>query len=214
MGILVNEIFFSIQGESTFAGRPCVFVRLTGCNLTCSYCDTEYARTEGTWMSIDEICKQVCAFGFPIVEITGGEPLLQSETPLLVEHLLAENFTVLMETNGSMDISAVDRACIKIVDIKCPASGEAQNMDMENIYRMDAKDEFKFVISDRSDYDYAKEIIETIRKTVSGSPVLFSPVPGRLTPAVLSSWILSDRLDVRLQMQLHKIIWPETTRGV
>lgn len=214
MGILVNEIFFSIQGESTFAGRPCVFVRLTGCNLTCSYCDTEYARSEGTWMSIDEICKQVCAFGFPIVELTGGEPLLQNETPLLVEHLLAENFTVLMETNGSMDISAVDRACIKIVDIKCPASDEAGKMDMENIYRMDAKDEFKFVISDRSDYEYAKEITETIRKTVSGSPVLFSPVPGRLAPAALSAWILSDRLDVRLQMQLHKIIWPDTLRGV
>jgi 7-carboxy-7-deazaguanine synthase len=214
MGLLVNEIFFSIQGESTAAGRPCVFVRLTGCNLACRYCDTEYARAEGTWMEIVDICSRVAAFGFPVVEITGGEPLLQDDMPLLAKKLLSKKFTVLVETNGSRDIRVLEQDCIKIVDIKCPSSGEADQMDMENIYRIDEKDELKFVISDRADYDYAKQIFQKARHASPKSPVLFSPVAGRLTPSELSSWILSDRLDVRLQVQLHKIIWPDRDRGV
>lgn len=214
MGLLVNEIFFSIQGESTWAGRPCVFIRLSGCNLRCTYCDTEYALYHGTQMTIDEICKKVFAYGFPIAEITGGEPLLQKETPLLVKRLLSQRYTVLMETNGSMDIGIVDRACVRIIDIKCPGSGQSRHMDMGNIHRMDAKDELKFVLTDRADYDYAKGVLASVRKTIPESPVLFSPVGEKLDPKALASWILSDRLDVRMQLQLHKIIWPDVVKGV
>ncbi|MGM0404092.1 MAG: 7-carboxy-7-deazaguanine synthase QueE [Thermodesulfobacteriota bacterium] len=214
MGLLVNEIFFSIQGESTWAGRPCAFVRLSGCNLQCAYCDTEYARYHGVEMEMEDILEKVGSYDCRIVEITGGEPLLQNQTPLLVKHLLSGGFTVLMETNGSIDIGMVDSGCIRIVDIKCPASGQNQYMDMENVRRMDAKDELKFVLSDRGDYEYAKGVVETARKGTFHSPVLFSPVAGKLDARVLASWILADRLDVRLQLQLHKILWPEIARGV
>ncbi len=214
MGLLVSEIFYSIQGESTWAGRPCVFVRLSGCNLRCSYCDTVYARDEGALMAVTDILEQVISFGFPIVEITGGEPLLQDETPDLVKLLLSEGHTVLMETNGSMDIRMVDRACIKIVDIKCPGSGQSRFMDMDNLFKMGAKDELKFVLTDRADYDYAAEVFNRAREKQFQGPVLFSPVPGKLEPATLASWILADRLDVRLQLQLHKIVWPHAARGV
>ncbi len=214
MGLFVNEIFYSIQGESTWAGRPCVFVRLSGCNLTCTYCDTAYAREEGVFMDIKDIHERMRAFSFPIVEITGGEPLLQDETPDLVKLLLSEGHTVLMETNGSMDIRMVDRACIKIVDIKCPGSGQSQLMDMDNLFRMDAKDELKFVLTDRADYDYAAKMLINAREGHFQSPVLFSPVPGKLEPSTLASWILADRLDVRIQLQLHKILWPHSARGV
>ncbi len=214
MGLRVNEIFFSIQGESTFAGRPCVFVRLSGCNLNCVYCDTAYARTEGALMTIDEICERVQGYGCGIAEITGGEPLLQNDTPALVERLLSEGFTVLMETNGSKDIRMVDRACIKIVDMKCPASGQSEYMDLDNLYRMTSKDELKLVISDRNDYEYAKNMVVKVRQTSPESPILFSPVSEKLDYSTLSAWILADRLDVRLQLQLHKIIWPEIARGV
>lgn len=214
MGLLVNEIFFSLQGESTWAGRPCVFVRLTGCNLQCRYCDTQYARDQGAPMEMENILKKVRSYGSRIVEITGGEPLLQKETPQLVKLLLSEGFTVMMETNGSMDIGRVNSDCIRVVDIKCPASGQSQYMDMENVHRMDAKDELKFVLSDRLDYEYAIEVVETARKGNFHSPVLFSPVAGKLDPQALASWILADRIDVRLQLQLHKILWPEIARGV
>ncbi len=196
------------------AGRPCVFVRLTGCNLQCRYCDTEYARDHGVHMAMEDILEKVRSYGCRIVEITGGEPLLQKETPLLVKHLLSDGFTVMMETNGSMDIGMVDSGCIRVVDIKCPASGQSQYMDMENVHRMDAKDELKFVLSDRGDYEYAKDVLETARKGNFQSPVLFSPVAGKLDPQALASWILADRIDVRLQLQLHKILWPEIARGV
>ena len=214
MELRVNEMFFSIQGESTFAGYPCIFVRLAGCNLKCTYCDTEYARDTGTWMSLEEICGKVSAFDFHMVEITGGEPLLQHGTPALVSRLLSEGFTVLLETNGSRDIGPLDRACVKIVDMKCPGSGQAGFMDMQNIHRMDAKDQLKFVLTDRADYDYAKNMLNHIRQAGNESPVLFSPVAGGLAPESLSSWILADRLPVRLQLQLHKIIWPMAVSGV
>jgi len=214
LGLRVNEIFFSIQGESTFAGYPCIFVRLSGCNLQCTYCDTEYARDNGTWMSLAEICGKVSALDFHMVEITGGEPLLQDETPALVSRLISKGFTVLLETNGSRDIGPLDRACVKIVDIKCPGSGQADAMDMQNIHRMDAKDQLKFVLTDRADYDYAKNMLNHIRQAGNESPVLFSPVAEGLAPETLSSWILADRLAVRLQLQLHKIIWPAAVSGV
>lgn len=214
MELLVNEIFFSLQGESTWAGRPCAFVRLSGCNLQCRYCDTEYARYHGVRMEIADILERVRSYGCRIVEITGGEPLLQKQTPLLVTHLLSDGFTVLMETNGSMDIGMVDSDCIRIVDIKCPASGQSQYMDMENVHRMNSKDELKFVLSDRGDYEYAKTVVERAWEGNFYSPVLFSPVAGKLDAHALAAWILADRLDVRLQLQLHKILWPTIARGV
>ena len=214
MALKINEIFFSIQGESTFAGRPCVFVRLSGCNLDCAWCDTPYAREEGEWMSIWDIHDVVSSYGFPVVEITGGEPLLQEETPALARSLLASGFTVLLETNGSMDIRAVDSACIRIMDIKCPSSGQEHLMDLENLHRLGENDELKFVLSDLRDYEYAKAIVVRVRQIIPACKVLFSTVGGMLDPADLSAWILADRLDVRLQVQLHKIIWPNMTRGV
>ncbi len=214
MGLKINEIFFSIQGESSFAGRPCVFVRLSGCNLQCTYCDTPYAREEGVWMSCDDIYDRVISYGFPVVEITGGEPLLQDQTPALVKRLLSKGLTVLMETNGSMNIALTDSECVRIVDIKCPSSGQSGFMDMDNLYRMTAKDELKFVLSDREDYEFAKRIANNARQILPEINILFSPVSGKLDPSDLSAWILADRLDVRLQVQLHKIIWPDTDRGV
>ncbi len=218
MGLLVNELFFSIQGESTYAGRPCAFVRLAGCNLRCSYCDTGYAQSDspdnGKTMSVDEIIRAVAKAGLPLVEITGGEPLFQEETPALARRLLAEGFTVLTETNGSFDIRAIDSRCIRIVDIKCPESGMAHRMDRENIGRMGGSDELKFVLCDRADYDYAKKIVVSEAGGIDGGRILFSPAADRLDPATLASWILADRLDVRMQLQLHKILWPGVERGV
>ncbi len=214
MTLNVNEIFFSIQGESTYAGRPCVFVRLTGCNLRCGYCDTRYAYDEGERLSIDAIIEAVSAHGVPLVEITGGEPLLQPETPELIDRLLADGFEVLMETNGSFDIGRVNAACVKIVDIKCPASGESHTTDLTNLDRLGSRDEIKFVLSGRNDYEYARDLIREHETALAGHPVLMSTVAGVLSPAQLAQWILEDRLDVRLQLQLHKFIWPETMRGV
>lgn len=157
MTLLVNEIFYSIQGESLSAGIPCVFVRLTGCNLRCSYCDTPYAYDEGTKMAITEILKEVAAFRCPVVEITGGEPLLQNNTPLLIQSLLEDGYEVLLETNGSIDIGLVDDRCIKIVDIKCPTSGESHKNNLYNLNRLNAVDQIKFVIGDREDFRYAQK---------------------------------------------------------
>ncbi len=218
MSLLVNELFFSIQGESTYAGRPCAFVRLAGCNLRCSYCDTGYAQNtspdSGRTMSIDEIIREINRAGYPIVEITGGEPLFQEETPALARRLLAQGFAVLAETNGSFDIRMIDNRCIRIVDMKCPESGMAHRMDRENIRRMEESDELKFVLCNRADYDYAKAIVLSEAGLIDGGRILFSPAAGRLDPATLSSWIIADRLDVRMQLQLHKILWPDAKRGV
>ena len=211
----VNEIFYSIQGESSYSGRPCVFVRLTGCNLRCSYCDTRYAYDEGADLEMGEIINRITSHRCGLVEITGGEPLVQKDTPLLIRKLIDMGFEVLLETNGSMDISVIDNRCVKILDVKCPSSGEARKNDLENLKRLQAKDEIKFAIGSREDYDFAKNILSFINKAKGNiKPPLFAPVYGRMNPELLAQWILADHLDVRMQIQLHKIIWGSETRGV
>jgi 7-carboxy-7-deazaguanine synthase len=212
--LTVNEIFYSIQGESTFAGRPCVFVRLTACDLRCAWCDTPYAFHEGRKMSVDEVVAAVAAHGCSLVEITGGEPLLQEDVYGLMERLLAERLTVMLETGGHRPMTRVPRAVVKIVDIKCPGSGEAGKNDWGNLDRLAPHDEVKFVIADRGDYEFARETIATRDLASRASAILLSPVHGALGPDVLSAWILEDRLPVRLQLQLHKLVWSPTTRGV
>jgi 7-carboxy-7-deazaguanine synthase len=214
MTLIINEIFHSIQGESTFAGRACVFVRLTGCNLRCTYCDTRYAYAEGRPLTIDQVVEKVAAFDCNLVEITGGEPLLQANTGQLVKTLLAQGYQVLMETNGSLDISVIDPVCIKIIDMKCPDSGEADQCDFANLQRMSTADQVKFVISSRQDYLYAKKALPRIPDKLECGNVLFSPVWDRLPGKKLAQWILEDGLNVRLQMQMHKILWPDIERGV
>ena len=212
MPLIVNEIFYSIQGESVYSGRPCVFVRLTGCNLRCSYCDTIYAYENGSEMEIEPIIKLVDSFGCPLVEITGGEPLIQPETPLLIHSLLENGYEVMIETNGSLDISIIDNRCIKIVDIKCPSSMESDKNDLENLKKVSRKDQVKFVIGTRKDYEYAKKIKEIIPDRFPGHHILFSPVSGKIFPSKLANWILEDKLDVRFHFQLHNIIWPDGER--
>ncbi|KPK26294.1 MAG: 7-carboxy-7-deazaguanine synthase [Nitrospira bacterium SG8_3] len=215
MALKVNDIFYSIQGESSYSGRPCVFVRLTGCNLRCSYCDTQYAYTEGEALEIDEVVGRVTSYQCPLVEVTGGEPLIQKETPALIHRLLAGGFETLMETNGSQDISQVDNRCVKIVDIKCPFSGQTSHNDLQNLDRLTDHDEVKFVIADRDDYEYAKEIVHlTDPPLCRKHPVHFSPAFGRIAPKTLAEWILKDHLDVKLHLQVHKVIWPPDQRGV
>jgi 7-carboxy-7-deazaguanine synthase len=214
MALLVNELFYSIQGESSYAGFPCVFVRLTGCNLRCTYCDTTYAYQEGRSMSLDHILDQVAAYSCSLVEITGGEPLVQEETPELVKQLLAAGYTVLIETNGSLDISLIDARCIKIVDFKCPSSGMEMKNDFGNLDRLSKHDEIKFVIGSEEDYGFAQRVYSTIRSRGLNNLVHFSPVFGKLNPRMLAEWILKDHLEARLALQLHKIIWPLSTRGV
>ncbi|MEA1948916.1 MAG: radical SAM protein [Thermodesulfobacteriota bacterium] len=214
MTLLVNEIFYSIQGESIYSGRPCIFVRLTGCNLRCSYCDTRYAYEQGVNMELTEIMNHIAAYMCRLVEITGGEPLLQSETPILIYRLLENGYEVMLETNGSLDISRVDERCIKIVDIKCPTSGESDKNDMENLKRLGSKDQVKFVIENRLDYEYAKETMDSNCPDFPEEQILFSPVSGGIAPSRLAEWILEDNLNVRLHLQLHKIIWPDRKRGV
>lgn len=207
----VSEIFYSIQGESSFAGYPFVFIRLSGCNLRCTYCDTRYAYENGEALSINEIIQKIHAFKCPLVEVTGGEPLLQEETPELVETLL-QNYTVLVETNGTKDISILPEKAIRIMDIKCPGSGQSQYTDWENLSRLRKQDEVKFVLLDEIDYEWAKEVINKFQ-LAQKSNILFSPVYGKLSSSDLAEWILRDRLPVRLQLQLHKILWPHLERG-
>ncbi len=208
----VNEIFYSIQGESSFAGLPFVFVRLTGCNLRCRYCDTKYAYEEGEKISVEEILKEVKKYKCSYVEITGGEPLMQEETPFLVDYLIDKNFCVLVETNGTKDISIVSSKATIVMDIKCPSSGESDKTDWDNLGRLDLKDEIKFIISDKSDYDWAKEII-ALRDLKSRAKLIMSPVEDKMNPSKLAEWILEDKLDIRLQLQIHKILWPRAKRG-
>ncbi len=215
MPLKVNEIFYSIQGESSYAGRPCVFVRLTGCNLRCSYCDTRYAYDEGQEMEIGEIVDRVASYKCPLVEITGGEPLIQKDTPALILRLIEEGFEILLETNGSQDISRIDERCVKIIDIKCPSSGEEEKNDLENLTRLTDRDETKFVIGDREDYEYAKKTLDLIDTTLlKMNPPHFSHVFGKMDPKILAKWILGDHLNVRLHTQLHKTIWDPEQRGV
>ncbi len=209
----IYEIFYSIQGESTFAGRPCVLVRLTGCQMRCSWCDTEYAFHGGAWMGLDEVMEKVAAFGCPLVEVTGGEPLLQPGCLPLLTALADAGYEVLLETGGGLDIAPVDRRVRRILDIKCPGSGESAHNRRENLADLRATDEIKFVVADRADYDWAKGVLAE-RKLAEVCPIHFSPVWESCPPAELAAWILADRLPVRLTLQQHKILWGKDTRGV
>ncbi|MBI4962004.1 MAG: radical SAM protein [Desulfomonile tiedjei] len=213
MSLNVSEIFRSIQGESSFAGLPCTFVRLAGCNLRCRYCDTRYAQEDGTQMGLEEVLAQVSDFGLELVEITGGEPLVQPETPALAAALLDRGSRVLIETNGSVDISILPDGVVRIMDIKCPSSGESAQFRWENIWKLRDSDEVKFVISDRHDYEWARGIVRE-RFGRTKTRVLFSAVFGELPPGNLVEWILQDNLPVRFQLQIHKYIWPHDARGV
>jgi 7-carboxy-7-deazaguanine synthase len=212
--LTINEIFHSIQGESTHAGQLCVFVRLTACDLRCSWCDTPYAFHEGRKMSVDEVVAAVEAHGTRLVEITGGEPLLQEDVYPLMDRLLAAGRTVMLETGGHRPIDRVPAAVRKIVDIKCPASGEAAKNHWSNLDRLAPHDEVKFVIQDRGDYEFACDAIARYDLPSRAAAVLLSPVHGVLEPKTLSEWMLADHLPARLQLQLHKFIWSPTTRGV
>jgi len=212
--LTINEIFHSIQGESTHAGRPCVFVRLTACDLRCTWCDTAYAFTEGRKMDLDEVLERVRAYGCPTVEITGGEPLLQADVYPLMQRLLDEGHEVLLETGGHRSIENVPAGVARIVDVKCPASGESANNHWPNLAMLTGRDEVKFVIQDRADDDYASDVVARHNLPERCRAVLFSPVHGVMDPKQLAEWILADRLPVRLQLQAHKYIWSPDTRGV
>lgn len=206
--LLVAEIFASIQGEGTRAGLPCAFIRLAGCNLRCRYCDTAYAQdeSEGREMAVEKAAEQVLAFGIPLVQVTGGEPLLQSACGDLIEELLAAGAEVLLETNGSLDITEVDPRVVRIVDIKCPGSGSSDSFRWENLSDLRAEDEVKFVVCDRGDYEWARDVISR-ESLAERCKILISPAHGELEPARLAEWMVSDRLPVRLQVQVHKLIW-------
>jgi 7-carboxy-7-deazaguanine synthase len=209
----VNEIFHSIQGESTHAGRPCVFVRLTGCNLRCEWCDTAYAFHEGVAMTVDEVVERVKEYDCALVELTGGEPLLQSDAIELMRALLACGHEVLLETGGSLPIEHVPEGVRRIVDVKCPGSGESARNRWENLDALRPGDELKFVIASRADYDWAVGVVRS-RELQEKSPVLFSAVHEGLPAGELARWVLEDGLPVRLQIQMHKILWPAAARGV
>ena len=225
--MVITEIFKSIQGEGTRAGLPCIFVRLTGCNLRCTWCDTAYAFYGGTKMGVDDVLAKVRELAgdganrISLVEITGGEPLLQQETPELATKLLADGYTVMIETSGERFVGVLPREVIKIVDVKCPDSGEADAFDMANLDAIDENDEVKFVVSTRRDYEFARDFTREHRLCERFRGVLFSPVfvdpEGKwagLNARDLAEWILADRLPVRLGLQLHKIIWDPATKGV
>ena len=209
----VNEIYYSIQGESTKAGLPCVFVRLTYCNLRCTYCDTEYAFYEGKDLSIDEILSEVKKYDCNLVEITGGEPLVQEESLDLMKRLCDEGFEVLLETGGSLSIKNIDERVKIIMDLKCPSSKMMKKNLYENINYIKKIDELKFVIGTREDYEWTKEVIDKYDLT-NKCEILFSIVFGELEPITLVNWVLEDKLKVRFQLQIHKFIWSPETKGV
>jgi len=212
--LTINEIFHSIQGESTFAGRPCVFVRLTACDLRCRWCDTAYAFHEGRKMPVDDVVADVLGRDCPLVEVTGGEPLLQPDVYSLMQRLLDAGKTVLIETGGHRSIADVPAGVIRILDVKCPGSGEAERNDWSNLARLTLQDEVKFVIADRRDYEFAREVLQREALANRCAAVHFSPVHGELEPRLMAEWIIADRLPVRLQLQVHKYIWSPETRGV
>lgn len=212
MSLKVCETFASIQGESSQAGWPCAFVRLVGCNLRCAWCDTAYSYEGGVERGLDDLVAEVLGFGLPLVEITGGEPLLQPDTPELARRLLAAGLRVLVETNGSLDISVLPQGATAIVDIKGPSSGEAARMDLGNLERLRPGDEVKFVIGGREDYAHMLGLLPRLdpRRVIINASPLFSQLP----PATLVDWMVADRLPVRLNLQQHKVIWPTERRGV
>ena len=212
--LTINEIFHSIQGESTHTGRPCVFVRLTACDLRCSWCDTPYAFHQGRKVSVEEAVSEVRAYGCGLVEITGGEPLLQRDVYPLMDTLLRQGHEVLIETGGHLSVADVPAAVARIIDVKCPGSGEARRNHWPNLDALRPRDEIKFVIRDRVDYEYARDVVARYDLPSRVAAVLFSPVHGVLAPAELAAWILADKLAVRLQLQAHKYIWGAETRGV
>jgi 7-carboxy-7-deazaguanine synthase len=212
--LTVNEIFYSIQGESTYAGRPCVFVRLTACDLRCSWCDTPYAFHEGNKRSLDEVLAEVERYDCPLVVVTGGEPLLQDEVYPLMRGLIERGRTVLVETGGHRNTERVPEQVVTILDVKCPGSGEAHRNDWSNLARLRPHDEVKFVIADHADYEYARDVVRRHGLSDRVAAVLFSPVHGTLDPKQLSEWVLADALAVRVQLQIHKYIWSPDARGV
>ena len=212
--LTVNEIFHSIQGESTFSGRPCVFVRLTACDLRCTWCDTPYAFDEGRKRPVEDVVREGAEVGCDLVEVTGGEPLLQDDVYPLMEALLAQGRTVLLETGGHRSTERVPEAVVTILDVKCPASGESHRNLWENLGRLRPHDEVKFVVQDRADYEYARDVIARHGLAGRAAAIHLSPVHGVLPPAELAAWVLADRLPARVQLQVHKLIWSPDTRGV
>jgi 7-carboxy-7-deazaguanine synthase len=209
----VNEIFHSLQGEGTRVGVRCVFVRLTGCHLRCTYCDTTYAFDEGGWMTLDGIVDRVRAYACPTVAVTGGEPLLQPAVYPLMSRLADEFTAVLLETSGTMPIDRVDPRVVRVVDVKCPTSGEADRNHWSNLNLLRPQDEVKFVVGSRGDYDWARDVLARY-DLATRCTILLSPVFGALQPIELATWVLADRLNVRVGLQLQKLIWPATARGV
>ncbi|MBV8378772.1 MAG: radical SAM protein [Verrucomicrobia bacterium] len=212
--LTVNEIYRSIQGESTWAGLPCVFVRLTFCDLRCTYCDTAYAFYAGTKMTLPQIVERVLAFECPLVEITGGEPLLQRNVLPLMKELCDLGRTILIETSGAHDISGIDQRVHRIMDLKTPGSGEEERNRYENIIHLTARDEVKFVIGSREDYLWSKRKVAEFELTTRCGTVLFSPVFDRIEPRQIVEWLLEDNLQVRFQLQMHKFVWAPETQGV
>jgi 7-carboxy-7-deazaguanine synthase len=211
--LTVNEIFFSIQGEGTRAGQPCVFVRLTGCPLRCVWCDTAYAFHEGERRTEDDVLAAIGSYPARLVLLTGGEPLAQPAAFPFVSRLADAGWTVLVETSGHIPLDGLDPRAVAILDVKAPGSGETHHMEWRNLDLLAAKDEAKFVIADRADYEWSRDLVRE-RALASRCPVLFSPVHGRLDPGALGRWILDDGLPVRLQVQLHKYLWPGVERGI
>jgi len=212
--LTINEIFHSVQGESTYAGRPCVFVRLTACDLRCSWCDTPYAFHEGRKRSLEDVLHEVEGYECPLVEVTGGEPLLQEAVYPLMESLVAMGKTVLLETGGHRSTERVPADVVTILDVKCPGSGESHRNCWENLANARPHDEVKFVVKDRADYEYARDVIAQRALVGRVAAIHLSPVHGVLDPKTLSEWVLADHLPVRVQLQLHKYIWSPDTRGV
>jgi 7-carboxy-7-deazaguanine synthase len=212
--MVITEIFKSIQGESSFAGLPCTFVRLTGCNLRCHWCDTAYAFHGGRDMSPGEVLDRVRQLGGSLVEFTGGEPLLQKEVEPLAAQMVAEGFRILIETSGERFVGNLPAAVVKILDVKCPGSGESDKFCMDNLDVLERKDEIKFVVVDENDYHYALDFISRHRLRDRVDEIILSPVFGRLRPRPLAEWILRDRVEVRMGMQIHKFIWDPETKGV
>lgn len=227
MALQITEIFFSIQGESTYSGLPCVFVRLTGCNLRCRWCDTEYSFYGGRRMTQDEVLAEIRRYPTRLVELTGGEPLLQAkELAPLAQQLLAEGYTVLVETSGERDLNLLPSEVVRIMDVKCPASGEAERLRVENLELLTPRDQVKFVLSDRGDYEFARDFIGRHALSRRTPHLLFSPAFRKdatgergsgqclLDPRQLAEWILADALPVRLSFQIHKFIWDPAVHGV
>ncbi len=212
--LTINEIYFSVQGESSWVGKPCVFVRLSFCNLRCNYCDTAYAFYEGEKKSTADIVAAVAKFDCSLVEVTGGEPLLQKNVLPLMRALADQGKTVLLETSGALDISPVDPRVHRIMDLKTPDSGECEHNLWSNIPHLTTRDEVKFVLGSRADYEWAREKVREYDLPARCHAVLFSPIFGRIEPREIVDWILADALDVRFQLQLHKFIWPPAQRGV